>query len=1118
MAEDLISSYIDRDGVKGDTKFLLDEINKAFSAIKEFNSVKPAFDSAKGYEAIASAVKKQREQQEELTKSSVKINEAQNRTAQSLKESIASINSAATAAGKLSASYDELIKFSVQNQIATKALAGARKELDVAFKDGLISSQEYAANLEEIKKKEVEITVSNLDLNRALRNTEKGYQSAGGSINELRSQLNLALQTFDRLDEVDRGSEIGQGLKKNIQELTAKISEQEQATGRFQRNVGNYSGAVKTLEKALGDVRAKLDDYNKSGKVSADVLESLTREEGLLSQLVNAQVNGFASATQEVRNNEKALQALQNAGLQTTKYYETLLQETAALKDNVNDLKTEIKNLGSDTRTFDGLVQGAQTLAGVYGIAEGAAALFGEENEDLQKTFVKLQAVQTILNGLQAIQNALQKESSVMLLINSVRTGALAVATKAYAFATGGATAAARAFNTALLATGIGAALVLIGAIASAMSSLGDETDETTKSTKELADEMERLNAELEKTAKSAEIRRNSMKGGLDDMRRELQLQEAAGASDGKRFELKKRIMDAELQNLKTLRYTVEENSDRAIELDKEIADKKVEIHAAQLAFDKKASDDAKKLAKERSEKSLEYAEKERRARLEIFKLEQEDRIKQQKTIAEADIPNSTLRIRARLEQFEEERKLADAQKEYELTSQELTSSERELIIEKHLKAVKALEQSAANDIIKIRKSINDGVKEQAEQDEAAIKADQDAKLQSRLDDITAGFEREIQGIEDGKNAKLQALNEEYVAGTIDKQKYEDEKLKIENTALARSLESQLAYYRALVELYEFDEQKKADALSKIAVIQKSLSDIKVGIKDKETDETLKNAEKMKAALANLREEVKGLAFDLITGSIEAEKNAIQDQIDALEAKKQKDIEVANQSIQNAQDRAAAIAIIEARAGAEKERLEKRKRQLDQERARFERIKNIADIIQSTAVAVVSTLGAKPWTPANIALAAVVGAIGAAQVARVLATPIPKFYGGKSESNKYEGMAVVGDGGRSELILREDGTMEKTPNKPTLTYVKRNDIIFPDARQLEEERFNMAISNTGKLVTERPKQYRHSNHDVVQGLKSLERTVKNKKEVVIKGVSKRDLLMKGGYDAWRYLG
>lgn len=1098
MAQDLISSYVDRDGIKGDTKFILDEINKALTAVKEFNAAKPSFEAAKGYEATGQAIKKQKEAQENLATSSAKLADAQGRTAQALKETVNSINTAAVNTETLTDSYDELIKLSVQNQLASKGLSAARKELDKSFRDGIITADEYTDTLEQIKKKEVEITVSNLELNRAIRNTEKGYQAAGGSLNELRSQLNLSLQAFDRLDEVDRETDIGQGLKKNIQELTARISEQEQSTGRFQRNVGNYSGAVKTLEKALTEVRAKLDDYNKSGKASADVIESLTREEGLLAQLVNNQVNGFASATAEVKNNEKALQALQNAGLQTSAYYKQLLEETADLKDNVNDLKATIKNLGSDTRTFDGLIQGAQTLAGVYGIAQGAAALFGEENEDLQKTFVKLQAVQTILAGIQGVQNALQKESSVMLLLNTVRTGALTLAQKAYTFATGGATVAARAFNTALLATGIGAAVVLITTIASAMSNLGDETDDTAKSTRELAEEVDNLNQKYLEMADADEKVKNAAKGKLDDLRRELQLQEAAGDSDSKRFETKQKILKEELFNLIRRRASITENGKIEVDLDRQIADKKNEIRAEQLAFDKKSADDAAKIAKERADKGREFAERERKARFEIFKLEQQDRINAQKAFAEADTPLTSVRVKARLQQFEEERKLVIAQKEFELSQEGLTASQRELIIKNSNKTIADLERSSANDIITIRKSAADQLKQDEAQANEFVKGEIDKQTAKEIDSINKGFEARINAIEDQSVAELKALSDQYSAGLISKEQFEEGKLAIENKQRRESLLAEIDHQQKLLEILNLPEDEKLAAQKKLASLRRDLQKTEIDDEQKLADKKLEIQKKLNEKLKELGNELKETAFAFLTGGIEREKNEIQEQIDALEEKKQKDIEVANQSIANATERANAIAVIEARAGAERERLERRKRQLDQERARYERLKNIADIIQSTAVAVVNALGSKPWTPANIAIAAAVGAIGAAQIARVLATPIPKFYGGKSKEHNYEGPAWVDDGGKPEAILRQDGSVEIGGNKPRITYLKRGDVVLPDARQLIEHDFRLAVSKTGQLVNIQPKtQSAPNNRDVVRSLKSLENTVRNKKETKI---------------------
>lgn len=166
----------------------------------------------------------------------------------------------------------------------------------------------------------------------------------------------------------------------------------------------------------------------------------------------------------------------------------------------------------------------------------------------------------------------------------------------------------------------------------------------------------------------------------------------------------------------------------------------------------------------------------------------------------------------------------------------------------------------------------------------------------------------------------------------------------------------------------------------------------------------------------------------------------MQEQIDLLEAKKQKDIEVANQTIANVQDRTAAIQVIEARADAQKEQLARRQRELDVKKAQFDKAQSIAKIIQETAINVIKYFG----TP----LALLAGAIGAVQLATVIAQPIPRYKHGKNAGDLYEGPAIVDDGGKPEAIIREDGSVEIGGNTPRLTYVKKRDVVLPDANQL----------------------------------------------------------------------
>lgn len=62
--------------------------------------------------------------------------------------------------------------------------------------------------------------------------------------------------------------------------------------------------------------------------------------------------------------------------------------------------------------------------------------------------------------------------------------------------------------------------------------------------------------------------------------------------------------------------------------------------------------------------------------------------------------------------------------------------------------------------------------------------------------------------------------------------------------------------------------------------------------------------------------------------------------------------------------------------------------------AKRDKAMNIMSSIMGTASAVIGALGAKPWSPANFALAAIVGALGAIQTGIIMSTPIPMAKGG----------------------------------------------------------------------------------------------------------------------------
>lgn len=204
--------------------------------------------------------------------------------------------------------------------------------------------------------------------------------------------------------------------------------------------------------------------------------------------------------------------------------------------------------------------------------------------------------------------------------------------------------------------------------------------------------------------------------------------------------------------------------------------------------------------------------------------------------------------------------------------------------------------------------------------------------------------------------------------------------------------------------------------------------------KTKTTKEQQEKRKEIEQKMIELSSEMQNTISSFVNGRYDEEKNKIQDNIDAIEKKKAADIAANDASGLSAQEKAAQATLINTRAQTQREQLERRQRQIDQERARFERAMAIARIVQSTAVAIAADIS----TPWKIALDV---ALGAMAMSQVVSKPIPRFATGRSGGPAT--LAIVGDGGRAEVIESPTGQMTVTPDSPTLTFLPQDYKVHP---------------------------------------------------------------------------
>lgn len=156
-----------------------------------------------------------------------------------------------------------------------------------------------------------------------------------------------------------------------------------------------------------------------------------------------------------------------------------------------------------------------------------------------------------------------------------------------------------------------------------------------------------------------------------------------------------------------------------------------------------------------------------------------------------------------------------------------------------------------------------------------------------------------------------------------------------------------------------------------------------------------------------------------VNAGFENRINELQEEIRLIEERKRTEIEAINATALSEEEKAARIYNINQKAALQREQLEQRQKQIAERQARFQKAIDVMQIINSTAKSIMA-IYADTLLPTTIkpALAAAAGAIGAAQMAVVLATPVPKYKDGIYGKNAHGGgKAILNDGGKREVVV-----------------------------------------------------------------------------------------------------
>jgi hypothetical protein len=228
---------------------------------------------------------------------------------------------------------------------------------------------------------------------------------------------------------------------------------------------------VQGAQDSAKKVKGSFDAIGKSFEAafsSGQVKKSLDSQ----TKAIDGVTNSGKSLTGQLRGLKQELSNLEIAGQDGTAAFNDLLIAAARLEDQIGDTRAKVKILASDTFKFDAAVGATQALASGFELAQGAAALFGSESEDLQKAIVKITAATAVANSVQQLANLIKDESAIK---TEVLTGAQA----AYTFVVGTSTGALRLFKLALAGTGIGLLVLALSELVGYFTQLQAESAKT---------------------------------------------------------------------------------------------------------------------------------------------------------------------------------------------------------------------------------------------------------------------------------------------------------------------------------------------------------------------------------------------------------------------------------------------------------------------------------------------------------------------------------------------------------------------------------------------------------------------------------------------------------------
>lgn len=1032
--------------IQGRYKGVLNDLNKNMKEFLSLSSLSGKFDS------LTSAINKASDALKiafEAQKDNAQTTQRQAQAMQSASSSISLTSSAYAEILNTVTSYDnkakELNERLSANKIRLDEIRRELSELSKELSKGIISQQEYLNKVSDLTIKERDLVQQNKQYTSLLNAHSKAMVSTAGSYNEMSAAVVQLENRFRNLSEAQRQGDQGVGLIKQIKQLKDELKAIDAQMGNYQRNVGNYTSHWNGLNASVQQV--------------ARELPSLAVGWNTFFLAISNNLPIMADEIKRARDEFKALQESGQKGVPVWKQLtKSILNWQTALVVGITllsvygkDIMNWIENLFKAKEVTGDLIdyENKLLIARQKGIQD-----ISRETTKLDLLYKTTQDTNKSMKERLAAANALQKMSPDYLG-NMKKESILA----------GEAKEAYMQLRKELVASAIARAqLDEMTKIAAQRYKAWVKERNAYVSYLRSENELSKNNSDLQKTITlNAKKQWENAKDSLSDYDKALK-----GMSES--IDVDALVNDSNDANKKEAEEYANYMNNIESELTKTrialIEDRrKAEIASVENTYKENINKIKGYSAKENQLRSQYEEEKNKNIRdiNEKYDLEREE--------YESDLEKRSIELKLDTIKNNSEKEL-----EYKL---DLLLRMNEILREEEIREA----ERRGEDVELINKKYD-----------ARFSSIIQDNISERLGLIKKGTDRELDILDTNSLKEINALNKQYKQGEINEKQYRDGIYRITKESGEAKLKLLLKEAEAELALSSDLPQEKVDEIQRrIDKIKAQIEDFGNDMDNDENNPGKRWADDFNNSLGNLSSSAnkylgdsanifnalgdiigeitakmddagdsvlnfwgklddKGkLSFvlssfakiqdgitSIMTDIYDARIKRVEEEQEANEEAGEKELEriekLENSGVITKEEAEARKRAAEQTTANKNKELEKKKEALQQKQAKWEKANAISQSIIATALAVSRALP-------NMVLAALVGALGAAQLATIIAQPIPKY--AKGTDNHPGGLAIVGDGGKHEAVVTDRGAYI-TPNVPTLIDLPRRAKVIPD--------------------------------------------------------------------------